>query len=129
MRASAVVDREPGLKPPGPTAGSQATVVSTSAHSTVLQVDARADGIVVLSEVCYPGWRAWVDGQRAPDLCADGILQGIPVRAGKHDVELRYAPASFRLGLLLSCLTALALLGVWLFPLVKPRTRMVFPNT
>ena len=113
LRQSAVIDRTPALAAPDPVSGSEATLVTFSANRLTLQVDARADGIVVLSEICYPGWHARVDGVVTDILCANGILRGIPVQAGTHQIEMWYAPASFRLGMALSALAALFIAGVW----------------
>lgn len=70
-----------------------------------------APGLLMLSEVTYPGWRAQVDGREVPIYQADGILRAIPLEAGEYHVVLTYEPTSFRLGLLLSA-TTLAGLGV-----------------
>ena len=45
---------------------------------------------MVLSEVYYPAWRAYVDGRPAPVLVADGLLRAVEVPAGEHEVEFRY---------------------------------------
>jgi len=76
-------------------------------------------GWVVFNETCFPGWRAWVDGKGKPILRTYGLFMGVAVEAGNHQVEFRYEPASFRLGLFLSLLTLAALLG----RLAQPKTK------
>lgn len=57
-------------------------------------VDARAEGYVVVNQAWYPGWVAEVDGEPAPIRRANGFVRAIPVRAGRHRVELRFEPAA-----------------------------------
>jgi uncharacterized membrane protein YfhO len=71
-----------------------------------LRVATNAPGFLVLSEIHYPGWYATVSGAPAPVLRADWNLRAVPVGAGQHDVELRFAPRSFLLG---ACITMLTL--------------------
>ena len=56
----------------------------------VLDVTAPADGILVVSDVYHPYWRATVDGHPAPVLQVDVALRGIPVASGRHDVVLTF---------------------------------------
>lgn len=48
---------------------------------------------LVTSEVNYPGWRAWMDGQELPILMTNAAFRGLPVPAGKHEVVFRFQPA------------------------------------
>jgi hypothetical protein len=75
-------------------------------------------GLVVLSEVYYPAWKAYVDGQPAPVYVADGLLRSVVVPAGEHEVELRYESWVLRVGIAISvaayaALVALAAAVVW----------------
>jgi hypothetical protein len=73
-----------------------------------LEVDTPAAGLLVLGEVYYPGWRAYVDGKPAPMLRADLALRAVPVPAGQHRVEMVYRPWTVPIG---STISALALAG------------------
>ena len=77
-----------------------------------LHVDTPADGYLVLSEVWYPGWQAQVDGQPVPVLRADYAFRAVRLPAGQHDVEMRFDPISWKVGLVISGITALGLI-VW----------------
>jgi hypothetical protein len=55
-----------------------------------LEVQPTADGILVLSEIWHPYWRARIDGEPADVLQIDVALRGIPVTAGRHAVELEF---------------------------------------
>lgn len=76
-----------------------------------LSVDTPADAYLVLSEVWYPGWRATVDGVEAPVLRANYAFRALRLGPGQHKAHLTFAPRSWRLGLLISGLTLLGLVG------------------
>ncbi len=78
-----------------------------TANHTRVTVDAPVPGLLVVMDPWYPGWRAEVDGQRAPLLRADYAFMAVPVPAGRHEVVLRYRPATLFPGL--ACV--LAVLG------------------
>ncbi len=78
-----------------------------------METQSPVDGLLIVSEICYPGWKATLDGKPVTLLCADGILRAIPVPAGSHTVELRFAPNSFRLGMGLSVLALVGLVAIW----------------
>lgn len=65
-------------------------------------IDAPADGFLFLGDAYYPGWSASVDGARAEILRADYLFRAVAVPAGRHAVEMTYAPASFRMGMMMS---------------------------
>jgi hypothetical protein len=102
--------------------GATARVIESAPNSFVVQADLPAPGLLILSEIYYPGWKATVDGQPAPLLRTDIILRGVPVPAGSHRVELHYAPQSFSLGALISGLTLLACLTVLVLHLSRIKT-------
>jgi hypothetical protein len=114
-RQLAILADSPGIALPG---GGQGTArfVERLPNCLTLQVDTNADGILVLSEIDYPGWRATVDGKDTPILRADTILRAVPVRAGMHEVEMVFRPWTVFLGLAISALTlAAGLAGIlWL---------------
>ena len=53
-------------------------------------------GIVVFSEIYYPGWTATVDGESVTVGRVDYVLRAINVKAGKHKVVLTFKPKSIR---------------------------------
>ncbi len=68
-------------------------------------------GLLVLSEVAYPGWRAEVDGEPAPLVRADYVLRAVCVPSGEHRVVLAYDPPLPKIGLAITGLTLLLLVG------------------
>ncbi len=71
-------------------------------------------GLLVLSEIDYPGWQVWVDGVEQPVQKVDGLLRGVLLDEGHHVVEFAFRPPLVYAGLGISGFTCLGLLvGVW----------------
>ena len=51
-------------------------------------------GVVVFSEIYYPGWTATIDGQKAELGRVNYILRALNVEKGKHTIELAFDPQS-----------------------------------
>jgi uncharacterized membrane protein YgdD (TMEM256/DUF423 family) len=122
LRRVAVVAEPPDIPLPGPTDGSTARVTAFAPDAISIEVDAVANGLLVLSEVDYPGWQASVDSIPVRMVRADGVLRGIPVPQGHHLVRVWYAPASVQLGLAISALALVGCLGGWLVATQRPTT-------
>ena len=77
---------------------STATVRLTSYQPNNLRytVDSKNGGIVVFSEIYYPGWTATVDGTPTPIARVNYILRAITVKPGKHTVVFDFHPSSIR---------------------------------
>jgi hypothetical protein len=89
-----------------------ARLVSYSNEHVVARAQAPRRSLLVLTDVHYPGWKATVDGRDAPVARVDYLLRGVAVPAGEHTVEMRYEPASWRIGWIVSVAATLVLLAV-----------------
>lgn len=79
------------------------TEVSQYAPGVIrLRLRTSQPSFLVLSEMAYPGWKAWVDGYPVALYTTDALLRGVAVPAGASELVLRYQPASFRVGAALS---------------------------
>ena len=113
-RRVAVVDSPlPGLAD-GPAApGGGAEIVAYEPDRVELTASAPGRGLVVLSDVHFPGWRATVDGRDAAIERVDYLLRGVAVGPGTHRIVMEYRPWSWRAGWIVSLLAALGLLVMW----------------
>jgi len=84
--------------------GAQETVsIGTYRQNEIrLRVHAASAGLLVLSEIYYPGWVATVNGKTVPIHPVDHTLRGIAVPAGEDQVVLLYRPATVAAGAALS---------------------------
>lgn len=85
-----------------------------SPNRLVIKTDSPSGGILLLSELYYPGWQAYVDGTSVPILRADYLLRAIPLGPGKHSIEVVYRPMSFLVGSVISISALLLLLLLWI---------------
>ncbi len=72
-----------------------------------------APGYLVVTESYHRGWTATVDGRSAPVYLADYLFLAVPLPAGEHVVELRFAPLSLWVGAATSLLAAVALAALF----------------
>ncbi len=106
----AVTERElPGLARSGSPPASPARIVSYEPQRVVLETRATREGLAVLSDVAYPGWKATVNGEEEPIRRVDYLVRGVQVPAGTSRVVFSYEPASAKAG---AWLSAAALLGL-----------------
>ena len=102
-----------GAQPEVRARASSADVIKYASEEIVVRADLPAVGWLVLGEWYYPGWQAWVDGEKGTVLRADYGLRAVQVEAGQHEVILRFQPVSVYVGGLISGLTlVLALLAM-----------------
>jgi hypothetical protein len=93
--------------PEGPVAAAR---VAVDGGTVLAELVAPRDGVAVVLEPWFPGWRATVDGDPVPIARADFAFMAVPVRAGRHALRLAYAPAQLGRGLAVAA-AALTLLG------------------
>ena len=70
------------------------TITSYQPNELTYDVNSDKGGVVVFSEVYYPGWTATVDGQPVEMGRVNYILRAINVKPGKHKVVLTFKPAT-----------------------------------
>jgi hypothetical protein len=117
LRRVAVLERRPAIEPvPGDSA--RVTVTRRSARELVLAVELDRPGLVVVSEVYYPDWKAAVDGVAVEVLRANHVLRAVALEAGRHEVVFSYDTSLLRKSATASitafALTALTLVGTLL---------------
>jgi hypothetical protein len=118
-RNEAVVESGPGalgpLASPGGGTGAAGSAAEIASYEPDrVEVVARTDrpGLLVLTDVFYPGWKATVNGRDAPVHPVDLAFRGVVVGAGTSTVVFTYEPLSFRVGLAAAAVAAVAAL-VW----------------
>jgi hypothetical protein len=82
-----------------------------------------AEAYLVLSEVYYPGWRAYVDGRPQPVLRANYAFRAVYLEPGYHEVSLVFEPLSWKVGLGISVATWIGL-GAWALFTWRARRRV-----
>lgn len=62
-------------------------------------------GLLVLGDVYFPGWKAFVDGKETKIYKTNYVMRGVAVPQGRHIVEFRYDPLSFKIGASISLMS------------------------
>jgi hypothetical protein len=77
-----------------------------------IQLTASGPGMLVLSEISYPGWKVWVDGREMQPTAPYGLLRGVELGSGNHTILFVYQPLSVFAGLGASLLAIVLLVGI-----------------
>lgn len=77
---------------------SKAHVEFSSNDEVVVKVETSSDGLLVLTDSFYPGWRAYIDGAVTPIYQVNISQRGVIIPAGIHTVRFFYQPQSFVIG-------------------------------
>ena len=98
---TAVVDRKfmSTVSAENASADSLSTVklVEYQPNALKYEVESAKGGVVVFSEIYYPGWDSYIDGQKVEHGRADYILRAMNVPAGKHIIEFKFDPQSLHI--------------------------------
>ena len=99
LRHDAVADAKfrEQLKPVAEEAADSASIVTLTAYEpNKLTYDVKSvrGGVVVFSEIYYPGWTATIDGEPVELGRVDYVLRALTVTPGQHQVELSFFPKS-----------------------------------
>jgi len=91
--------------------GDRVEIAQRTPQRLELTVETPVESLLVLSEVMYPGWQAYVDGRPVPIYTAYGLLRAIVVPAGASRVTFAYQPFAFYAGAAISACAWLLLVG------------------
>jgi hypothetical protein len=106
--------RKPVRSPGSESDGSSATLLPSPPNQATIRADLSRPGYLVLADTFYPGWQAYVDGQRVEILRANYAFRALPLDAGEHEVRFQYRPRSFVVGLACSGCALIGALVAWI---------------
>jgi hypothetical protein len=111
-RATVVIEADPPALNATNTGASNLFYASYAPEAYTIIAQTTSPAYLVLSEVWYPGWRAWVDGVEVPIHRANFAFRAVALtEPGEHRVEMRFEPLSWQAGLTITLLMVMALLG------------------
>jgi hypothetical protein len=108
-----------------PAGDSSSHIEEYTSNRVVIRTSLAQPGILVLTDVFYPGWEVHIDGEPAEVLRVDGVVRGVLVEEGTHTVVFRYLPASFLEGLILALVSGAFLLTLLFVPERKTQSTSV----
>ena len=93
-------------------------------NELIYEINSQAGGTVVFSEIYYPEWQAFVDGEEVPVGRADYVLRAINVPGGKHTVRLLFEPKSVTITETIAyCALGILLVGAVVLIVLRVRKR------
>ncbi len=99
-----------------------AHITSDEGTSITIDADASGDGILVFADTYFPGWNAYIEEKRTDIFPVNMYQRGILVPSGKHRVQFRYEPDSFKHGVFISVVSLLGLTILSIFIWKKERS-------
>lgn len=91
------------------------TVIITeySSNKFIVNTDSKEACFLVLGEVFYPGWKAYVDKKETKIYKANYLMRAIYLEKGRQEVILSYEPVSFKIGAGMTLLTIGCIVGFY----------------
>ena len=95
-----------------PAPGDSISLTSYSPDVLQYSYESAGGGKAVFSEVYYPaGWEATLEDGTILDISlSDEVLRSVELPAGKHELTMRFAPASYSIGENVSCASSILLI-------------------
>lgn len=98
-------------------------IIDYKSYDLKLKTESTRDGILVLTDTFYPGWRVFVDGARREILKTDVGLRGVFLSAGRHEVRFEYAPQKLYWGMIISGLSLVIFIFIGVARVVYVRSK------
>jgi hypothetical protein len=105
-----ILEKEPGSLAPvthGSSELSEVSMVEYTPNKVIIEAACATNGFVVLSDLYYHGWKAFVDGSEREVYKADSAFRAVQLEAGQHRIEFVFDPLSLRIGAIVSLVTLL----------------------
>ena len=90
-------------------------ILSYRPDQIVLDVNSTGPGYLLLSEVFYPGWKAFIDDQPTRVLRGNYLFRAIELPEGRHIVRFVFTPLSINLGISITILALFMLTNIIVF--------------
>ena len=74
-----------------------ATLTAYAPNKLTYEVNSDKGGVLVFSEIYYPGWTATIDNEEATLGRVNYILRAVQVKPGKHTIVLSFDPQSVKI--------------------------------
>jgi hypothetical protein len=73
----------------------EARIIEDKRNRVVIETTSLQEGLLVLSDNYYPGWKASVDGEPSLVFRANHTMRAVRVPAGSHVVSFEFTPVTF----------------------------------
>ncbi len=101
---------EAAWRPADPFVEAEVTDLEFAPEEIRMRVRLDGDGLLVLTDVAFPGWVAEVNGERREVLNVNMAFRSVALSAGEHEVVFLYESEAVRNGFWVTVATAIAML-------------------
>jgi hypothetical protein len=86
-------------------------LTSYQPNNLVYESNSPKEQFAVFSEIYYPkGWNAYIDGKVSPHVAVNYVLRGMEIPAGKHKIEFKFEPQTYKTGNLIAMIGSILLI-------------------
>ena len=100
--------------------GGQVTWLVDEPGTVEVEAHLPSEGWLVLRDTQDVGWFAQVDGESTPIVPADLLFRAVRVPEGNHRIRFEYRPTSFTWGAIVSVLSLLGVIWLWVSDRRRP---------
>jgi hypothetical protein len=111
QKSKILIEKDPGIDK-GKTVASEVTYTKYDYQQSEITVKTQSNGILFVSDSWFPGWKAFIDGKETEILKADYAFRGVVVPQGNHTIKFTYLPDSFVIGLKITLLSIVIIVGI-----------------
>jgi hypothetical protein len=100
-----------------------AKIIKYESNEIIIKINISKGGFLILTDLHYPGWKAYVDGGRQEILKANYLFRALYLQPGRHIIKFVYDPVSFKIGWI-SFFSAILILGIFFIGTRKEGRKM-----
>ncbi|MBE2226297.1 MAG: YfhO family protein [Ignavibacteria bacterium] len=109
---TAFLEKDPGTKIDAADSTATANITGYDIHKVTIDAEASGNNLLFVSEVYYPDWKVYIDGQPAEILKTNYLFRGVVVPKGKHKIEFKFEPETYYAGKNISMGTNILLVAI-----------------
>ncbi|MEW5692530.1 MAG: YfhO family protein [Candidatus Hydrogenedentota bacterium] len=94
----AIIEKDINLNIVEPNPQWKTEIIKYGPDNVEILAKTTSDGILVLVDSYYRGWRVYVDGKEKEIFRINGLVRGVEIDKGEHIVSFKYRPLSFTAG-------------------------------
>lgn len=110
---TAFLEKDPGVKIDPADSTASANITGYDIHKVTIDAEASGNNLLFVSEVYYPDWKVYIDGQPAEILKTNYLFRGVVVPKGKHKIEFKFEPETYYTGKNISMGTNILLAAIF----------------
>lgn len=100
-----LLQKKPNVNLSNPSSFKEVKFSSSNPNKINLKTNMDESGFLVLSEIYYPGWKAYDNGKELEIYNANYIFRSIYLKKGAHEVNFIYDPQTYKAGKIISVVT------------------------